>query len=59
MEIVDWVKGLFKKGLCQKINTLTVLTTNVPMNSMAFLSIRICDKNNLSTRAHHLNNNKI
>ena len=58
MEIVDWVKGLFKKGLCQKINILTILTTKVPMNSMAFISIRICDKNNLSTRAH-LNNNKI
>ena len=58
MEIFVWVKGLFKKGLCQKINILTVESKKVPLNSMAFLSIRICDKNNLSTRAHHLNNNK-
>ena len=38
-----------------KINILTCFTNKVSMNSKAFPGIRICDKNNLSTRAHHLN----
>ena len=59
LEVVIWVKDNFKKGLCQKINIFAFFTQKVPLNSQAFLGIRICDKNNLSTRAHHLNNTKI
>ena len=59
LEVFIWVKNRFKKFLCQKINILAFFTKNVPLNSQAFLGIRICDKNNLSTRAHHLNNTKI
>ena len=58
LEVVIWVKDHLKKGLCQKINILAVFTKKVPLNSHAFLGIRICDKNYLSTRAHHLNNTK-
>ena len=36
IEIVVWVNGLFKEGLCQKINILTVFTQKVPLNSKAF-----------------------
>ena len=54
LEVFIWVKNSFKKFLCQKINILAFFTKNVPMNSQAFLGKRICDKNNLSTRAHHL-----
>ena len=59
LEVVIWVKDHFKKGLCQKINILAFFTKIVPLNSKAFLSIRIGDKNNLSTRVHHLNNTKL
>ena len=59
LEVFIWVKNRFKKFLCQKINILAFFTKNVPLNSQAFLGIRIYDKNNLSTRAHHLNNTKI
>ena len=58
LEVVIWVKDHFKKGLCQKIYILAFFTKKVPLNSQAFLGIRICVKNNLSTRAHHLNNTK-
>ena len=53
LEVVIWVKDHFKKCLCQKINILAFFTKTVPLNSQAFLDIRICDKNNLSTQAHH------
>ena len=59
LEVVICLKDHFKKGLCQKINILAFFTKKVSLNSKAFLGIRICDKNNLSTRAHHLNNSKI
>ena len=59
LEVVIWVKDHFKKGLCQKINILAFFTKKAPLNSQAFPGIRICDKNNLSTLAHHLNNTKI
>ena len=59
LEVFIWVKNRFKKFLCQKINILAFFTQNVPLNSQAFLGIRICDKNNLSTWLHHLNNTKI
>ena len=59
LDVVIWVKGLFKKGSCQNINILTFFTKKVPINLQAFPGIRICDKNNFSTRAHHLNNTNI
>ena len=59
LEVVIWVKDNFKKGLCQKINILVFFTKKVPLNSQAFLGIGICDKINLSTQAHHLNNTEI
>ena len=59
LEVVIWEKDHLKKGLCQKIKFLAFFTKKVPLNSKAFPGIRICEKNNLSTRAHHLNNTKI
>ena len=59
LEVVIWVKDHFKKVLCQKINSFAFFIIKVPLNSQAFLGIRICDINDLSTREHHLNNTKI
>ena len=48
LEVVIWVKDHFKKGLCQQINVFGIFhQKKVPLNSQAFLGIRICDKNNL------------
>ena len=54
LEVVMWVKDHFKKGLC-----FGIFHKKVPLDSQTFLGIRSCDKNNLSTRAHHLNIIKI
>ena len=59
LKVVIRVKDHFKKDLCQKINILAFFTKKLPLNSQVFLGNRICDKNNLSTGAHHLNNTKI
>ena len=59
LEVVIWVKDHFKIGVCQINNVLAFFTKKVPLNSQTFLGIRSCDKNNLSTRAHHLNITKI
>ena len=59
LEVVIWVKDHFKKGLWQIIKIFAFFTKKAPLNSQAFPGIRICDKNNLSTPAHHLNNTKI
>ena len=59
LEVVIWVKGPFKKRFMPKNQYFDIFTKKVPMNSQAFEGIRICDKNNLSTRTHHLNNTKI
>ena len=44
LEVFIWVKNRFKNFLCKKINILVFFTKNVPLNSQAFLGIRICDK---------------
>ena len=59
LEVVIGVKDHFKKGLWQIIKIFAFFTKKAPLNSQAFPGIRICDKNNLSTPAHHLNNTKI
>ena len=61
LEVVVWVKCRFKKASCKKKKKkkMTFFSKKVFINSQAFPGIRICDKNNLSTRAHHLNNTKI
>ena len=58
-KLLSGQKIILRKVYAKKFNILPILTKKVPLNSQAFLGIRICDKNKLSTRAHHLNNTKI
>ena len=44
MYIVIWVQGLFKIGYAKKIDSLTLFTKKVPVNSQALQGILICDK---------------